>query len=186
MVKLINFIRGEGKAVGRWPPDLSSRNAFQSEHWLMPQLEDDALLYSLHDIIGEGLEDDMNGVTFRVGQIEVAQPQPREYYLSRDPRPDNPIYRITELEQRVKSAQRDLELHKQMLASDMQLAGRLDHDLTLERDTLEVHSNPAQTDDFETRVASNGDAPKLNEDADSSYFASYSGPGDFILEAVPW
>ena len=191
MIKLINFIRGEGKAVGRWPPDLSSRNAFQSEYYLMPQLEDDALLYSLHDIIGDDLEDEMSGVTFRVNQVEVAQPEQRdfyperrEFYLSSDPRPDDRIYRIAEMERRVKSAQRDLELHKQMLAHDMELAGRLDHDLTLE--AFAVRSSPEQSDAFGTRVAPNGSTSNMNEDADSSYFASYSGHGDFFFEAAIW
>ena len=172
MIKLINFIRGEGKAVGRWPPDLSSRNAFQSEYYLMPQLEDDALLYSLHDIIGDDLEVEMSDVTYRVNQVEIAQPKPREFYLSSDPRPDDRIYRIAELGQRVKKAQTDLELHQQMLANDMELAGRLNDDLTL------------QGDAFEMGLAPNGNTSKINEDADSDYFASYSGHGDFFLEAA--
>ena len=174
MIKLINFIRGEGKAVGRWPPDLSSRNAFQSEYYLMPQLEDDALLYSLHDIIGDDLEDEISDVTSRVNQVEVAQPERREFYLSSDPRPDGRAYRIAELEQRVRNAQRDLDLHKEMLAHDMELAGRLDYDLISEGDS------------FETGVIPNGNASKMNEDADSDYFASYSGHGDFFLKAKIW
>ena len=191
MVKLINFIRGEGKAVGRWPPDLSSRNAFQSESWLMPQLEDDALLYSLHDIIGDDLEDEVSDVTIRVNQVEVAQPEQRdfyperrEFYLSSDPQPDDQKYRIAELEQRVQKAQRDLELHKQMLANDMGLAGRLNHDLTLEEDTFTVRSSSQQSDDHRMGVAPNGNTSSMNEDADSSYFASYSGHGDFFLKAA--
>ena len=179
MVKLINFIRGEGKAVGRWPPDLSSKNAFQSEYWLMPQLEDDALLYSLHDVIGDDLEDEMSDVTFRINQLEVAQPERREFYLSSDPRPDDRTYRIAELEQRVKTAQRDLDLHKQMLAHDMELAGRLNHDLTLEEDTFTVGSSLQQSDASDIGVASNGNTSNMNDDTDSDYFASYSGHGDF-------
>lgn len=186
MVKMINFIRAEGKAVGRWPPDLSSKDAFQSEHWLMPQLEDDALLYSLHDIIGDSLDDEMSGMTFRVDQIEVAQPQRRDYHLSRDPGPDNPIYRIAEMERRVESAQRDLQQHRQLLASDMQLHGRLGHGLTGEEPTLEVRNNPQQTDAFETEMIPNGDASKLNGNTDSSYFASYSGHGKSSFDPAQW
>ena len=193
MIKLINFIRGEGKAVGRWPPDLSSKNAFQSEYWLMPQLEDDALLYSLHDIIGDDLEYEMSDVTFRVNQLEVAQPeqrdfypQRREFYLSSDPRPDSRTYRIAELERRVKNAQRDLDLHKQMLAHDMELAGRLNHDLTLEGDTFTIDSSLQQSDAFDTGLAPNSNTSNMNEDADFDYFASYSGHGEFFLEAKIW
>ena len=190
MVKLINFIRGQGKAVGRWPPDLSSRNNFQSEHWLMPQLEDDALLYSLHDIIGDDLEDVMSNVTFRVNQVEVAHPEQRDIYperreicLSSDSRPEGRIYRIAELEQRVKKAQRDLELHKQMLANNTELAGRLNHDLTVEEDTSTFRSSSQQSDAFETGVAPNGNISNMNDDADFNYFASYSGHGDFFPNA---
>ena len=159
----------------------------------MPQLEDDALLYSLHDIIGDDLEDEMSDVTFKVNQVEVAQPEQRDFnperrecYLSSDPRPDDRIYRTAELEQRVETAQRDLELHKQMLANDMELAGRLNHDLILEGDTFTVRSSPQQLDDIKIGVAPNGNTSNMNEDADSSYFASYSGHGDFFLEATIW
>ena len=181
MVKLINFIRCEGKAVGRWPPDLSSKDVFQSERWLKPQLEDDALLYSLHDVIGENLDDEMNGVTLRVNQIQVAQPPQRDYHLSRDPRPDNPIYRIAEMEQQVKMAQRGLEQFKQLLAEDMQLHSQLNNNLTLEGDLLEIRSNHQETDVLETGVAPNSDTSKVHEDVESSYFASYSGHGKVYL-----
>ena len=178
MIKMINFIRAEGRAVGRWPPDLSSKDAFQSEHWLMPQLEDDALLYSLHDIVGEDLEDELTGVTFAVGQIEVAQPPQRDYNLSRDPRPDNPIYRIAEMEYRVRMAQRDLENHKELLASDMQVAGRLNSGLSLKETTLEAHNSSPQM------TASRNEIAKLDGNTDSSYFASYSGHGNCFLDPV--
>lgn len=182
MIKMVNFIRAEGKAVGRWPPDLSSKDVFQSEHWLMPQLEDDALLYSLHDVIGEDLEEEMSGVTFGVGQIEVTQLPQHDYYLSRNPRPDNPIYRIAEMEQRLKSAQKDLENHKQMLASDMQLRRRLDNGLTWEETTLEAHNSPQEVQVSGTEMESNGTTSKVNGDTDSSYFASYSGHGKSLFD----
>lgn len=186
MIKLINFIRGEGKAVGRWPPDLSSKTAFQSEHWLKPQLEDDALLYSLHDIIGEDLEDDMSGVTTRASPIEVAQPQQLNYHLSTDPRPDNPKYRIAEMEMRVRMAQIGLEQHQQLLAEDMQLHAWLGHNITLEAPALEVRDSPRQTDAFRTESKSKGNVSKINGDADSSYFASYSGHGKLFFDLARW
>lgn len=186
MIKLVNFIRGEGKAVGRWPPDLSSKNAFQSEHWLKPQLEDDALLYSLHDIIGENLEDDISGVPIRASPIEVAQPRQLNYHLSTDPRPDNPKYRIAESEMRVRMAQIDLERHEQLLAEDMQLHAWLGHDITREPPASEVRDSPRQTDAFRTENKPQGNVSKVNGDADSSYFASYSGHGKLLSDLARW
>ena len=178
MVKMINYIRAESRAVGRWPPNLSSRDAFESEHWLMPQLEDDALLYSLHDVIGDDLEDEIGGVTPGIDQLEVGQ-QPRgDYHLSRNPRPDDPIYRIAEMEQRVKAAQRGLENHKQLLASDMELHDRRNNRWPREQITLEAPKSPQESDAHETEMRPNGSLPKLNGDTDSSYFASYSGHGN--------
>ncbi|CAF9913087.1 MAG: hypothetical protein ALECFALPRED_008628 [Alectoria fallacina] len=175
MIKMINFIRAEGRAVGRCPPDLSSTDVFQSEHWLIPQLEDDALLYSLHDIIGEDLEDEVSGVTVGVGQSEAAQPPQYTYDLSRVPRPDDSIYGIAELEQRVRSAQRDLENQKQLLASDLQLHGRLENGLTREKTILEAGNSPQEIQTFDTETGSSGNASVMKGDTDSSYFASYSG-----------
>lgn len=175
MIKMVNFVRAEGRAVGRWPPDLSSKAVFQSEHWLMPQLEDDALLYSLHDIIGEDLDDEISGVTFGVGQTEVAQAPQRAHNLSRDPRADDPTQRIAEMEQRVETAKKDLENHKHSLASDNQLHGPLENDLTREDTALEARISPQEIDAFDTKIGLNRNASIVNGDADSSYFASYSG-----------
>lgn len=186
MVKMINFIRGEGKAVGRWPPDLSSRDAFQSELWLKPQLEDDALLYSLHDIVGEDLEDAMNGVTLGVGQAEVSEPPQRGYHLSSNPRPDNPVYRIAEMEQRVRNAQRDLDNHRQILASDLQLYGRLGNGLAREEITAETRDRPQEVHASEAQPKPNCDTSILNGDTDSSYFASYSGHGRRFCDLARW
>ena len=183
---MINFIRGEGKAVGRWPPDLSSRDAFQSEHWLKPQLEDDALLYSLHDILGEDLEDEMNGVTFGVGQVEISQPPKRGYHLSSNPRPDNPKYRIAEMEMRVKMAQIDLDNHRQLLAEDLQLYGRLGNGLAREENTVEARNRPEKVHASEPQLESNCNTSKLNGDTDSSYFASYSGHGKCFFDLMRW
>ena len=177
MIKMINFIRAEGRDVRRCPPDLSSKDVFQSEHWLIPQLEDDALLYSLHDIIGEDLEEEVSGVTVGVGQSEAAQLPQCTYDLSRVPGPDNPIYGIAELEQRVRSAQRDLENHKQLLASDLQLHGRLENGLTREDTILEARNSPQEIQTFDTETSSSGNASAMKGDTDSSYFASYSGHG---------
>lgn len=51
-IKLVNYIRSSVKN-GNMTPDLSSKDKFQSEIYLKPVLEDDALLYSLDDIEDE-------------------------------------------------------------------------------------------------------------------------------------
>lgn len=179
---MVNFIRAQSRAVGRWPPDLSSGNAFQSEDWLLPQLEDDALLYNLQDVMGEDLEDEMGGVTFGVGQIEVDHLPQRDYILSRDPGPENPIYQIAEMEERVKSAQRDLEKCKKLLASDVQLHDRLGNGPSQEETFLEAPNSPSEVNASGTESEPNGNTSKTNRDTDSSYFASYSGHGKCFFD----
>ena len=179
MVKMINYIRAMATLVGSWPPDLSSKEAFDDEHWLRPQLEDDALLYSLNDILGEDLEDVMGGVTSSVGQIDVAPSPRQDYYLSDDPRPDNPIYKIGRMEAQLRVAQQGLLQHKQLLAMDMQLKARLEHGSTWEGALRGVGGRDQEQDAFE-----NDNISRLDEDNDSSYFASYSGHGKCIFNIV--
>ncbi|PYH82803.1 S-adenosyl-L-methionine-dependent methyltransferase [Aspergillus uvarum CBS 121591] len=54
-IKLVNYVRSQVKQ-GNMSPDVSSKDKFDDELYLMPVLEDDALLYSLDDIDEEGLE----------------------------------------------------------------------------------------------------------------------------------
>ena len=174
MIKMINFIRAEAKTAGRWPPDLTSKIAFQSEHWLMPQLEDDALLYSLHDVVGEDLEE-MRGVTLGVGQIEAAETPQLAYNLARDYGPENLVDKIAVMEQRVKSSQRELEIHQQMLLSDTQLDDRLNNGYAKDETTSEARSGLHNVD---IEVGSKASTSKMNGNTDASYFASYSGHGN--------
>ena len=178
MIKMINFIRAEAKIAGRWPPDLTSKNVFQSEHWLMPQLEDDALLYSLHDVVGEDLEEKMSDVALGVGQIEAAEKPQLAYNLARDFGPENLVYKIAVMEERVKSAQRELEIHQQMLLSDMQLHGTLQNGYAKDETTSEARSSPPNVEVSDTEMRSKASTLSVNENTDASYFASYSGHGD--------
>ncbi len=148
----------------------------------MPQLEDDALLYNLQDIMGEDLEDEISGVTFGVGQVEVDQLPQRDYILSRDPRPENLISRIAEMEERVKRAQRDLENHKQLFASDMQLHDPLGNGLSREETFLEAPNSLPEVNASGTESGPNGNTSTTNRDIDSSYFASYSGHGKCFFD----
>ena len=54
-IKLVNYVRSEVKA-GNLNPDVSSKAKFDDEIYMKPVLEDDALLYSLEDV----LEDDQS------------------------------------------------------------------------------------------------------------------------------
>ena len=178
MIKMINFIRAEAKIAGRWPPDLTSKNAFQSEHWLMPQLEDDALLYSLHDVVGEDLEEEMRGVTLGVGQIEAAETPQLAYNLARDYGPENLVEKIAVMEQRVKSSQRELEIHQQMLLSDTQLDDRLNNGYAKDETTSEARSGLHNVEGSDIEVGSKASTLNMNGNTDASYFASYSGHGN--------
>lgn len=51
-IKLVNYIRSQVKA-GNMTPDVSSKAKFDDEAYLKPVLEDDALLYSLGDVLEE-------------------------------------------------------------------------------------------------------------------------------------
>ena len=178
MIKMINFIRAEAKIAGRWPPDLTSKNSFQSEHWLMPQLEDDALLYSLHDVVGEDLEEEESGVTLGVGRIEAAETPQLAYNLARDYNPEDLVNKIAVLEQKVISAQRELEIHQQMLLSDTQLHDRLDNGYAKAETTSEARSSPHNVEASDTVMKSKASTLTVNEKTDASYFASYSGHGN--------
>ena len=49
-IKFVNYIRSEVKK-GNPQPDISSRELFEDEKYLQPVLEDDALLFSLDDLL---------------------------------------------------------------------------------------------------------------------------------------
>ena len=178
MIKMINFIRAEAKIASRWPPDLTSKNAFQSEHWLMPQLEDDALLYSLHDVVGQDFEEKKSDVTLGVDPIEAAENPQLAYNLGGDCGPENLEYKIVVLEQRVKSAQRELEIHRQMLLSDTQLHGQLNNGSAKGETTSDARCSLHNIEGCDTAMGSKTSTSNVNENTDASYFASYSGHGD--------
>ena len=178
MIKMINFIRAEAKIAGRWPPDLTSKNAFQSEHWLMPQLEDDALLYSLHDVVGEDLEEKISDVTLGVDQIGAAENPQLAHTPAGDYGPENLVHKIAVMEQRVKSAQRELEIHQQMLLSDTQLHGQLNNGSAKDETTSEARCSPSNIEGCDTAMGPKTSTSNVNENTDATYFASYSGHGD--------
>ena len=147
----------------------------------MPQLEDDALLYSLHDVVGEDLEEEESGVTLGVGQIEAAETPQLAYNLARDYGPENLVNKIAVMEQRVRSAQRELEIHQQMLLSDTQLHDRLNNGYAKDETTSETRSSPHNVETSDTEMGPKASTSTVNENTDASYFASYSGHGDELF-----
>ncbi|THY10319.1 S-adenosyl-L-methionine-dependent methyltransferase [Aureobasidium pullulans] len=49
-IKFVNYIRGEAKN-GNQKPDVSSKSLFEDDKYMQPALEDDALLFSLDDVL---------------------------------------------------------------------------------------------------------------------------------------
>lgn len=86
-IKLVNYIRSQVKA-GNLNPDVSSKANFEDESYLKPVMEDDALLYSLGDVLEETqLPDGPDGQAERRVQelqedLERLQTQFSEYKLA--------------------------------------------------------------------------------------------------------
>ena len=167
VVKLVNYIRGEVK-VGVEKPDVSAKSRFQDEQYLLPVLEDDALLWNLHDIIGQDLDD----VDDETGGVSVEAPSGTAI----DRNDEN---RVAELERKLQLAELELEARRSEITflqlkfeeSETMHENSLDRDEARERDMNAVSSGmgPARN------------APMLGN-TDSSYFASYSGHGELLQD----
>ena len=161
VVKLVNYIRSEVK-VGVEKPDVSAKSRFQDEQYLLPVLEDDALLWNLHDIVGQDLdEEDIGGVSVKA---------PGGTATDR-----NDQNRVAELEKKLQLAELELEARRSEIKflqlkfeeSESMHGKSVDRNGAGERDMNGVSSG--------TGPARN--APMLGN-TDSSYFASYSGHGE--------
>ena len=152
MIKFINYVRSETTS-GNLVRDLSTKVAFQDEHFLKPVLEDDALLYSLHDIIGEGF--DLRNIS---AVDEMAENDSRD--------------QILELEEKLQRAQLDLEARKKEL--DV-LKLRLGSSTRYELNYGDLHDEGGSWE-----IGNDAQRHALvKEQRDSSYFASYSGHGEY-------
>ncbi len=153
MIKLINYIRAK-VAEGHGLPDLTNKVAFQDDHFLQPVLEDDPLLYSLHDMIGEDFEKDGNGSSG--AENAMSQPSGQE------------TDRVTSLEEKLTYAQQEIEARKQELQ-----ALKLQYGL--------LGTSDASLDGSQNGILDAGNETIENAatcgNTDSSYFASYSGHG---------
>ena len=167
MVKLVNYIRREAK-VGKGKLDVSNKSAFENDQYLLPTLEDDALLYSLQDVIGDDLDDvddDMGGVPVKA--------------LNGAGNGINGVDRIAELEQQLQRAQLERKVCKRELEALREgIEARNGYEGAL-KEITEEHGN----NENETAISNPGTGPNKNGhtlgNTDSSYFASYSGHGEF-------
>lgn len=154
MIRLINFIRAEVIA-GNGLPDLTTKTAFQDDYYLRPVLEDDPLLYSLHDIFGDELDKEVDGLS---RGTEDAMSQQGGHDTDQ----------VTYLEEKLKHAQQEIEARRQELKALKLRFGLLGSPETSldgsQNGALEAGNEPSS----DTAVSGN---------TDSSYFASYSGHG---------
>lgn len=95
-VKLVNYIRSEVKA-GNAKPDVSSRSLFEDDKYMIPTLEDDALLFSLDDISDEQL---------RVGE--------------ENEKSDDPVGRVEELERELSRLRGEFAEYKDMVKKSLE------------------------------------------------------------------
>lgn len=154
MVKLVNYIRGEVLA-GNGPPDITTSTAFQDDRYLQPTLEDDPLLYSLHDIIGEELD---IGAAGSLNEKQEAMSQTGKVEGNH----------IRELEEQLRLSREEVEARTQQLEAL--------------KSKFEALGDPEPSLDGRQKVALDA-GNRLSQnvaafgDTDSSYFASYSGHG---------
>ena len=59
-VRLVNYVRSEVRDSDKWP-DVSDRELFEDEKYLKPVIEDDALLWSLEDVLVQAAGPKQNG-----------------------------------------------------------------------------------------------------------------------------
>lgn len=156
MIKLVNYIRGQFLA-GNGAPNLSTSAAFEDDRYLQPALEDDPLLYSLHDVIGEEFDKDEGGVSVEIARNGSIQS-------------GDGVDRTTELEEKLQRAHKELLARKRELeAIKLHFGAPADHE-------PELGSIYHEDGFWKTGTGSSKDAAAFGN-TDSSYFASYSGHG---------
>lgn len=133
--------------------NISSKDVFEDDKYLQPVLEDDALLYSLDDIL-ENFADD-NELAGRLGNCYGYQPTTHI--------PD-PFDRVIQLEKELQRLQLQFTEYRETVS------------LTLENrwNSTEYASGSANE-----VTKSNGTAPATQDD-DTHYFSSYSTNGQML------
>lgn len=70
-IKLVNYIRQEARHGRGLSIDVSAKTAFQDDHFLLPVLADDPLLYSLEDVIDSDLNFDQQSTAPDISHQET-------------------------------------------------------------------------------------------------------------------
>lgn len=151
MIKLVNYIRNEVRC-GNNTPNLSSKSLFDNEKYLQPILEDDAVLYSLDDIMG--------GIDVK----DLSTTNGKSMNSVSDDDTAGPAACVAELEQKVQC------LHLQFV----------NYRETVNK-TLEQRWNCTEDASVPVNgVNQSGSGALLHQDYDSHYFSSYSTNGQFV------
>lgn len=159
-MRLVNYIRSEVE-VGNTAPNLSNESAFQDEKYLLPVLEDDPLLYSLHDAIGEDFDDIDDSLPLVAGKTLANHTQ--------DTKP------VIDLERKLQRAQLELDACRREVEELRSQAKFHDNHV------LPMKTIPEVTGHVDIDAMSLGEKQSktrgISDTVDSSYFASYSGHG---------
>lgn len=68
-IKLANYVRSEAHK-GNLKPDISSKSVFEDDKYLQPALEDDALLFSIDELIDQGTVEQPNAENGTAGSTD--------------------------------------------------------------------------------------------------------------------
>lgn len=134
--------------------NISSKAIFEDDKYLQPVLEDDALLYSLDDILGNFVDDKEPNTKHEnyYGYQHGYQPEAHA--------PD-PFDRVIQLEKELQRLQHQFTEYRETVS------------LTLENRWNSTDDAPGSVNGI---AKSNGTAP-LSQDDDTHYFSSYSTNG---------
>lgn len=146
LIKLVNFIRSEVQR-GNLTPDVSSKPVFENDGYLQPVLEDDALLYSLDEVVGD----------IEYGVLPMANTNGTKLPL--DEGSASAVDRVIELEKAMQRLQHEFSEYRETVTK------------TLENrwDSTEDADKPANGAEKSKK--------ELPQDDDSHYFSSYSTNG---------
>lgn len=148
MIKLVNFIRSEVK-WGNLTPDVSSKSVLDNDRYLQPVLDDDALLYSLDEVIRD------------VGDGVLPTANTNDKGLVSSEGGAGAVNRVIELEKEMQRLQVEFSEYRETVTK-----------------TLEHRWNSADDGDKSTNgVEKSSDEKELPQDDDSHYFSSYSANG---------
>lgn len=91
MIKLINFVRSQ-VLQGLLHPDLSSGKFLEGDAYLRPALEEDALLYSLDDLLDFCKKQAINRLPSTLAEATVSQEQVQDMIRERNYLREQAIY----------------------------------------------------------------------------------------------